>query len=489
MAARALPSFARGALSYSAVVALGAAIGVLTTPFTTRVYDPATLGRVNLFGAYLALMQVLSLIGLDQGYMRFYSERVTAVARFRLLRHCMTRSALAWSLWGVMLWFLWRQISVSIAGEPRWDVVVVLLLASLGSTLFRFAQVWSRVSGLAGDFLRLTLVFAILTKVSVVAAGILSPDYMTGILFLGCGYVIVGVYAVVLVLRRAPRLPTEEDSRGVPDGRPLLRYSLPFLATGLLSLVATSLVSIPVERFLGFDAVGVLGAGLSLASFVVVLQMGIQSYWAPYAYAIHRIGPNELRSAQQVVILVMCAVGLLAVAASPVLFLLVGAAFRPAADFFGLLLAPGVLALVGEVGGIGLLLAKRSWLYSAAQGIGAVVTVLGCIWLLPISGLVGAGTAMTLGALTAAALRVALARASFRPFARPSRALGTAVLFLVPVALQALSARPFAIPAEVWASAALGTLLIVNRLEVARIGAAAHREFGAVLGKLRGRPS
>lgn len=481
--------FARGALSFSGIVAIGAAIGVITTPFTTRMFDPATLGRINMFGAYLALMQVLSLVGLDQGYMRFYSDYATPAARLQLLRHCIARSVLVCSLGGVALWGFWQPISVGIAGVPRWDVVAMLFLAVLGSILFRYVQIWSRVSGRTMDFLWLTLAFAVLTKVSVVTAGIVNPDYVTGILFLGIGYVLVGVFAVAILRRREPMRQIGDIASGTAQRRSLLLYSLPFLLTGLLSLVSTSLVSVPVERVLGFEAVGVFAAGMSLASFVVVVQMGIQSYWAPYAYAVHRIGPEELRAAQQVVVLVICSVGLLAMAVSPILFLLLGPAFRQAAGFFGLLLAPPVLTLISEVGGIGLLLARRSWLYSSAQAVGAIVTVLGCVWLLPMSGLAGAGMAMTLGALATAIIRILLARASFRPFARPLRAVATCALFLAPVSLQALPTQPSGVSPEMWALVALLALALINRVEVVKIGMVGRREVGSILGRLRGRSS
>lgn len=476
--------FARGALSFSSIVALGAAVGLLVTPFTTRMFDPATLGKINMFGAYLALFQIVSLVGLDQGYMRFYSECPDPASRLLLLRHCLMRSVLVCSVVGLASWVLWEPISIGIVGGSQAAVPLILIAALLGSVVFRYAQVWSRVAGRAGDFLLLTMAFAVLTKVSVVVAGVVQSGYLGGILFLGVGYVLSGVYALWILRKARTAVATEVVTP--PAARPLLAYSVPFLITGLLGLASTSLVAIPVERILGFEAVGVFYAGLSLASFVAVVQMGIQSYWSPYAYAVHRSGAGSLRAAQQAVALVICSVGLLCVAATPILFLLIGPAFRGAAEFFGLLVAPPVLALLGEVGGIGLLLAKRSWAYSASQAVGAVVTVACCLWLIPSCGLVGAGMAMTLGALVTAVLRITMARSSFRPFTRPSLAIATIALFLGAASLQAIPALSGGAAAVICSAVCLGVVLVINRRDVARIVAASRRELVAVLSRLRG---
>lgn len=476
--------FARGALSFSAIVALGAAVGLFVTPFTTRMFDPATLGKINMFGAYLALLQILSLVGLDQGYMRFYSDSTNSASRLLLLRHCLMRSVLAWAVVGVAAWLLWEPISIGIVGMPQAEIPAILIAALLGSVVFRYAQVWSRVAGRARDFLLLTVAFAVLTKISIVLAGIVDSGYLSGVLFLGVGYVVAGIYALV-TLRKA-RTTVDAEIATPPAGRPLLAYSFPFLVTGLLGLASTSLVSIPVERILGFEAVGVFYAGLSLASFVAVVQMGIQSYWSPYAYAVHRSGADSLRAAQQAVALVICSVGLLCVVATPLLFLLLGAAFRGAAEFFGLLVAPPVLTLLGEVGGVGLLLAKRSWAYSASQIVGAVVTVGCCLWLVPGRGLVGAGMAMTLGALITAVLRITMARSHFRPFARPVLATVTIALFLGAASLQAVPAMPSGTPVVLCDAACLAVVLVINRSDVARIAVASRRELLTLLSWLRG---
>ncbi len=475
--------FARGALSFSGIVAIGAFVGLVVTPFTTRLFDPAALGRINMFGTYLALLQVVSLAGFDQGYMRFYSERTTGASRRLLLRQCIVVSVTSCLLIGVVSGVLWEPISNGIVGAPSGEVVVVLVLAVVGSVLFRYAQVWSRVAGNALDFLRLTLTFAVLTKVSIVVAGMVDPTYMTGILFLGAGYIVTGGYALALLWKRQPHQSTG-GGREAEKKRPLAMYSLPFLVTGLLGLASTSLVSIPVERILGFEAVGVFSAGLSLASFVVVVQMGIQSYWAPYAYATHRIGPDYLRNAQQVVLLVICGVGLLAMAASPVLFLLLGPSFRDASGYFGLLVAPPVITLLGEVGGVGLLLAKRSWVYSLSQAVGAAVTVSGCVVLVPQRGLLGAGLAMTLGALATAVLRIALARAEFRPFTRPGRASATSCVFLGVVFLQAIPSALETIPMAAWAALGLVAVVLINLADVGKVLVVAHHEVGAMLQRL-----
>lgn len=475
--------FARGAISFSTIVAIGAALGLLSVPFTTRMFEPSTLGRINIFGAYLTLAQVLSLVGLDQGYMRFGSEHSESDWRARLLLHCIGRSLMVCGLLALVAGVLWRPISVGVSGEARADVAVFLVCGVVGSVLFRYAQVWSRVEGDVGSFFWLTLLFAVCTKLSLVLAALFSPSYISGIYFLGGGYVLVGVLALV-VLRRGGVSPCGGFSRKSVVGGALVLYSLPFLLAGLLSMVSTALVVIPVERIIGFEAVGVFSAGLSMASIVVVIQTGIQAYWSPYAFATHRTNPGALREVQQVITFVICTVGLAVMAASPLLFRLLGPEFRGTVGYFGLMIAPYVLGLCGEVGGVGLLLAKKSVIYSASQVVSATVTLAACAWLIPLIGLRGAALAMTAGALASATWRIAFARHFFRPFARPRLAFVNIALFMSALVLEVLL-FPVGYAPTVSVLAVFFVLLALNWTDSLRIWRGFVREAHALLRRTR----
>jgi hypothetical protein len=92
---------------------------------------------------------------------------------------------------------------------------------------------------------------------------------------------------------------------------------------------------------------------------------------------------------------------------------------------------------------------------------------------------------MTLGALSTAALRIALARAEFRPFARPVRASATSIVFLSVVFLQSIPSAPEAAQMAALATFGLVVVVLINFADVAKVLVVFRNEIGAVLHRLR----
>lgn len=67
-------SFLKKLLGFSAASWISAAISFLSTPFITRFFLPEDVGKVNIFLTILVLFQTISILGLDQAFMRFYTD-------------------------------------------------------------------------------------------------------------------------------------------------------------------------------------------------------------------------------------------------------------------------------------------------------------------------------------------------------------------------------------------------------------------------------
>ena len=50
------------------------ALGFIATPISTRLFAPAELARVSMFGTYTSLFCSVCYLGLDQAFVRFFRE-------------------------------------------------------------------------------------------------------------------------------------------------------------------------------------------------------------------------------------------------------------------------------------------------------------------------------------------------------------------------------------------------------------------------------
>lgn len=63
-------SFLKNMIGFSMVTWISFALGFLSSPIATRLFEPEELGKVNMFFSYTALMGSFCYLGLDQVFVR-----------------------------------------------------------------------------------------------------------------------------------------------------------------------------------------------------------------------------------------------------------------------------------------------------------------------------------------------------------------------------------------------------------------------------------
>lgn len=427
-------STVRGIVGYTGSVVGGAAIGFIAMPIATRLFSPTELGRVGLFNSYLQAIQLLAIAGLDQAYMRYRGGVDAAGSTGGLLRKCFYLSFGLLVIIGLAIAYVDSDVSRAILGAERRWLVPALLLAAAGSVLYRYATIEMRVAGRVGAFAVATIGFAFLSRVlflgSAFTAGIGSAE----VLMLSLGYASAGILSLVLiwsVLCEPRSLAPIALSR-------LVRFSTPFVISSAFALVSTSITPIYIARVGGPEDVGLFNTAVSLASVLTVVETGVLSYWTPRVYASYKDNSTGIRSLQEGLALAMLLAGMILILSRDLIFLVVGSEFRVAVRYFGVLLAVPVLTFVGELGGIGLLLAKRSSLYSFSYVVGASLTLLVVLSTVPSVGLAGGTVGLASGAGLTMTLRIVLARRVYQPFTSETRVLFGVALFLICAVVVAL---------------------------------------------------
>ena len=138
-------AFLKNMIGFSMVTWISFALGFLSSPIATRLFEPAELGKVNMFFSYTALMGSVCYLGLDQVFVRFFREPPAGRSKTTLLSFCLGIAVLASLLLTAGLCFFWKRLSIGVSGEPSVGIFICLCIFSLSQILFRFLSLCYRM--------------------------------------------------------------------------------------------------------------------------------------------------------------------------------------------------------------------------------------------------------------------------------------------------------------------------------------------------------
>ena len=121
-------AFLKNMIGFSMVTWISFALGFLSSPIATRLFEPAELGKVNMFFSYTALMGSVCYLGLDQVFVRFFREPPAGRSKTTLFSFCLGIAVLASLLLTAGLCFFWQRLSIGVGGKPSVGIFVCLCL-------------------------------------------------------------------------------------------------------------------------------------------------------------------------------------------------------------------------------------------------------------------------------------------------------------------------------------------------------------------------
>jgi O-antigen/teichoic acid export membrane protein len=383
-------------LSFSLASWVGAAIAFFVTPIITRVFLPDDFGKINLFVTYVSVIEYLAIIGMHQGYSRFYYDPPKGYNKNALFKFCLL-FALAFSLLvclGIILFG--NQLSELIAGEAGPVIPVCLCLNTVTFIFLTMSSMKFRVQHDALRFNVQEILSSIAVKASYLLAAFWGATYSKAIICITVSNLVLTLIFVV-VQRRAlfERLPKVSHA----NLWPLIKYSLPTVPAQMIFFVTGAVPLYFLNRYCDFNTVGIFAAALNITVIVRLARMGFSMFWPPYVFENHEKNPEGIQKVHLIFSLGVILFALVVLLFRDPIYLLLGSDYRDSMPFFAFMLANPILYTVAETTGLGISIAKKSELNVVASLVALVVCVLACWILVPLIGALGAAIAMMLGAL------------------------------------------------------------------------------------------
>ena len=391
-------SFLKNMVGFSMVTWVSFVLGFIASPISTRLFVPAELAKVSLFGSYASLISSICYLGLDQAFVRFFRETPGKMTRKGLLTFCLSIALGACVLGALVTSFFHTTISTEIVGQNDLVVFVCLFIYSFSLIVYRFLSLCYRMEQNPLLYTIQGVIYALLTKIAYLSVGFASATGRSALMML-TGLTAAFACCLILIQRKRldPRFPEQLSRESV---RPIASYALPLVPLSMLQWLNTYTSTIVLKHLLGYEAAGIYSSALGLASTINIIQTGFNTYWAPYV--LENYNNDDSRRFFTVHRLMACMLTLfglgITILQAPV-FLLLGRSYRSSVIFFPFLFLSPICYCLGETTGMGITISKKTYWTTVIYLFSAVVNIGLCFFFIPQMGMPGAALSSALTAI------------------------------------------------------------------------------------------
>lgn len=368
-----------------------AALGLVTVPLAAWVFSPADIGRLNVWQITLSFALLLSVLGLDQAYVREYHESAN---RPQLLRACFLPGFLLLLFLGLASSFFAAPLAQWLYDDANpwwfWATLAGMLLAYVARFLSLILRMQERGWAYSASQV-LPKVLQILLILSIAYASFGKSFSHLVLITLATSSLVVLVYA--WNTRRDWWVATTTAKIAPQELRKLLTFGCPLVVSGLAYWGLSATSTIALRAWSSLDELAVYSVANSFAGAAVVLQAIFSVVWAPTVYKWNAQGV-DMRVVDKVakqMLAAVCALFALCAGLAWVLDYVLPSHYLGVKNLLLCMLMQPLLYTLSEVTGVGIGLERRTSLMISVTALALLVNVGMNYTLVPHMGAAGAG--------------------------------------------------------------------------------------------------
>ena len=397
--------FIKNLVGFSSAAWISAIISFGSTPIITRLFLPEDIGKVNLFITFLNFFQILSILGLDQAFMRFYNEKQEGIDKNNFFAFCLKINIAISILYSIFILIFNQYISTNITGEIDIRVSILLSISIVASTILRMSSVYSRMKKSISLYIFQSISITVIEKILLILSYVMGATYFNGILCISIGYIIMAII-MLFINRKYIFISTKKTPKETK--KTIFKFSIPYLPVLLLSWLNNSIPQLFLKQMLDYSAVGIYSNAVTIANILTILQTGFTTYWNPFAYENYKNNSEKLKKVHKIITFLIIMLALFVVLGQDIIYLLLGDKYRMSKVFFAFLLFTPVCNTIADTTGIGIMLSKKSYLNIITFICNTTINICLCLILIPIIGINGAAIAAGTSAIVMLAVRTYL---------------------------------------------------------------------------------
>ena len=404
--------FIKNVVGFSLGTWISFAISLIVIPISTRLFMPEQLGKINMFNISVNLILAIALLGLDQAMVRFYYEPPSKTSKKYLLTIVtLTSSLFLIFVVGSVSLLLWRRISFSIAQNYNLAIVICLLFASLAALILRYLNLIYRMEQQVVRYTIQAVLIALTTRALFLLVAFWDANYFSAIIMItATNFVLSLTFLFIQRSNFEGRLnkPSKQFIRAIGT------FALPLIPLTVIVWLNNSVSALIISRMLDFEALGIFTVAASLAGTIGIIQAGFNAYWAPYVYKNYKENSHRFWLVHKMVACGLTMFSLLILLLQDLAFLLLGAEFRGAVQFFAFLMLAPICYTLGETTGLGINIEKKTFWSPIILLSTITINVVLCFVLIPYFGLPGVAMASGISGIIFLILRTIIGERYFK---------------------------------------------------------------------------
>lgn len=335
-------------------------ISLITIPIVTRLISPNEFGIYSLFLTTIDTISGITLLGLNQGFIRFfYSEKVEN--RNSLLYKCILPSTIIIVIIGIVTSRYKEEIIQYITNclgniNFFYFIMVVLIL----KLLMTYSMLILRLN----DNIKFFSFLNSLNKLTEIIFIFIFFYFLGNNWLVLVSANIVGIIVVVVIgviySYKSWSFSFRETQASLKD---ILRYSLPLSISMVLTWLFASADKIMLRELSTILDIGLYSGAFKLVSIVVVLQNAFTAFWTPTAYKHYENNKNDLdyfKKANDYTSLLFFSIGVFILGTRDFIFLLLGNSFSQSRFIMPMLIFIPIMYTISETTVLGIDFRKKT---------------------------------------------------------------------------------------------------------------------------------
>ncbi|MDP5213583.1 oligosaccharide flippase family protein [Pseudoalteromonas tunicata] len=408
-------------LSKIAGFALGpiaaAALGLLTVPLMAWFFSPEVVGQIAMLNTFLAGCSLVLTLGLDQAYVREYSE---VDNKQSLLKSFLITSLICTLLFCGGIVFFSDFFSTVLFGEVSSAILIALLLACavLSTILFRFSSLVLRMQekGIRFSLLQISSKTIVVLGLCLLFFIQTEHSFLLAFYIVSSGLLVSVLLSLIFIKSDiCSAIRAGFDYKLIVSG---LKFGFPLIFAGFSFWGLTSIDRWAIRYFSGLEELGIYSIAFSFAAIMAVFQQVFSTVWAPIVYRWNKEGVKieQFNQVTDGVVIVLVFVFCLISLASPIVHFFLPENYYQVTFLLPVCMLYPLFYTLSETTVVGMNIARKTNYSVLTTLLPCCVNFGLCTQLIPPYGTGGAGVSVALSFFCYLVLRTEVSKRVWQPF-------------------------------------------------------------------------
>lgn len=370
---------------------LSLVIGFFTTPIVTRLISPEEYGIFSIFNLFINIFLLISLIGLDQGFIRFYYEEEN---KSQLLQKCIVFSLIIYSFEVIFLYFFRKNISTYLFGDYYKEIFLMILIYIPILIINTFANRIIRMEKKGFTYSILQVLLPILNFIFLFFYyKKIGNNFKVLIYSLILSNFLITIISIICEKKNWLSIFNRDNNKSKISLKELLKYSYPILITVLLSWIFQSMDKIFIKKYSSLFELGIYAAGFKIIALFRVVSDGFSLFWTPLSFEKYKEDPNNVEFFKRIfnyVSILFLIFAICILMSKNLIILILGTEYKEASKIIAPLIFIPLMETLSGITSSGIYFKKKSWYHFLVSLVVSCINIIGNYLLVPSLGAKGA---------------------------------------------------------------------------------------------------